>query len=81
MLIVLFQTLKNAGLWIRIGSIRIQKFSSIRIHNVIESGSNPDPQQYRTLEDKYFQRLKNQQKKSEILAVCTIFIPFRYKNK
>jgi hypothetical protein len=44
------------GLWIRIDSFRIQKFSSIRIriHNVNESGSNPDPdtdqdpQQYRT---------------------------------
>jgi hypothetical protein len=33
------------GLWIRIDSIRIriQHFSSIRIHKIIESGSNADP--------------------------------------
>jgi hypothetical protein len=49
---------------------------------------NPDPICIRirihksTLEDKFFQRLKNQlQKKSKILAVCLIFILFRYKNK
>jgi hypothetical protein len=47
-----FSNVFKAGLWIRIDSIRIQQFSSIRIririHKVIESGSNPDqdPQQY-----------------------------------
>jgi hypothetical protein len=39
----------NQGLWIWIDSIRIQHFSSIRIHKIIESGSNayryPYPQQ------------------------------------
>jgi hypothetical protein len=48
---------------------------------------NPDPIRIRvrihnsTLEYKFFQRLKKQQKKSKILAVFPIFIPFRYKNK
>jgi hypothetical protein len=73
-----------AGLWIRIDSIWIQKFSSIRIriHSVIESASNldtdPDPHQY--LRRQIFSKIK-ESKKSKILAVCTIFIPFRYKNK
>jgi hypothetical protein len=58
------KTIKGTGLWIRINSIRIriQKFSSIRIriHTVIESGSNPDPDPIRirihnsTLEDFFF---------------------------
>jgi hypothetical protein len=48
---------------------------------------NPDPIWIRirihdsALDDKVFLRLKNQQRKSNILAVCTIFIHFRYKNK
>jgi hypothetical protein len=78
-----------AGLWIRIDAIRIrirvQKFSSIRIririHTVIESGFNPDPdtdpQQYRYFRRQIISKIKNSTKKSKILAVCTIFIPFR----
>jgi hypothetical protein len=38
-----------------------------------------DPQQY--YRRKFFKDKKNQQKKSKLLAGCTIFIPFRYKNK
>jgi hypothetical protein len=52
------------GLWIWNDSILIR--IRIRIHNS-------------TLVDKFYQRLKNQQKK--ILAVCIIFIPFSYKNQ
>jgi hypothetical protein len=57
----------------------------IRIHNVIKSGSNPDldtdpdPQHY--FKRPIFSKTKNQHKKSKILAVFTIFKPFRYKNK
>jgi hypothetical protein len=52
-----------SGLWIRFDSSRIQKFSSIRIriHNVIESGSNPDPQQY--FRRQIFSKIKKSTKK------------------
>jgi hypothetical protein len=57
----------QSGLWIRIDSIRIQKFSSIRIriHNVIESRSNPDPDPQQYLRRQIFSKIKNQQIKAK----------------
>jgi hypothetical protein len=51
---------KKSGLWIRIDSsrIRIQHFSSIRIHKIFESGSNADPDPQRKISrQKYLQFL------------------------
>jgi hypothetical protein len=67
----------DAGLWIRI--------DAIRIHNVIESGSNPDPdtdpdpQQY--FRRQIFSKIIKSTKKVIYISSLYYFIPFRYKNK
>jgi hypothetical protein len=60
----MYASVNTAGLWIWIDSIRIQiqHFSSIRIriHKVIKSGSNADPDPQHALENKFSPKFDQQ---------------------
>jgi hypothetical protein len=56
--------------------VRIQKFSSIRIriHKVIESGSNPDPDPQQYIRRQVFSKIKKSTKK-----VCTLYYFYTFQ--